>query len=117
MEKKFKDIRSLDDIQKRKRKLAKKLRRSENSLTEKADIGKILLNSTESLGSFFGRKSMPIEDLEYLLPLGFKYISKLVKSKPDKKYLKRFSIFFAIGSILALSSYQYLKKREDQTIL
>lgn len=110
---KFRNIQSLDDIQKHKLRLGKKLRASEDSISEKTDLGKLLLGSSKSLGSFFDNKIMNVEDLEYLLPLGVKYISKLVKSKPNRKYLKRISIYSAIGSIAALLAYQYLGKRKE----
>ena len=111
---KFRSIRTLDEMHKVKLQLGKKLRVTENSISKKADLGKLLLGSTENLGSFSGSKSMDIEGLEYLLPLGVKYILTLIKSKPNRKYYKRLSVYSAIGSIVALFVYQYLGKRKTQ---
>ncbi len=110
---KFRKLQSLDDIHRLKLRLVKKLSVTEKSISEKTDISKLLLNSTKSMGSFFGNKSMNIDGLEYLLPLGVTYITKLIKSKPNRKYLKRLSIYAAIGSVTALFVYQYLGKRKD----
>jgi hypothetical protein len=109
---KFRNIRTLDDIQRAKRRLGKKLRVTENSISKKTDLKKLLLDSTESMGSFFGNKNMNIERLEYLLPLGVNYILRLIKSKPTRKQIKRLSIYSGIGSVLALLVYQYLGKRK-----
>lgn len=114
---KFKNIRSLDDLHRHKLRLKRKLRVTENSISEKADVGRLLLGSTGSLGSFFGKKNKNIEGLEYLLPLGVRYINKLLKDKPNRRYYKRLSVYAAIGSIIALFVYQYLGKRKTETEL
>lgn len=110
---KFKNIHSLDDIHKLKLRLGKKLRATENSISTKTELGKLLLDSSENMSDFFSKQSIDIEDLEYLLPLGVKYFLKILKNKPARKQFKRISIYSGIGSILALFLYQYLEKRKD----
>lgn len=112
---KFNNIKSLDDIHNHKLRLEKKLRKTENSISEKTDMGKVLLDSTERIGSFLGDKSMVIEGLVYFLPLGVKYILKLINKNPGKKHKKNLIVYSAIGSVLAFLTYQYLKHRETKS--
>jgi len=112
----FDDISSLEDIQKRKLRLEKKLRVNEKSISDKTDIINLLFNNKEGFGSFFGEKDSKMAIMENLLPLGVNYILKQIQNNPDKKLLKKLIIYSVFGSLSALLVYQYLKYRKTRTM-
>jgi hypothetical protein len=113
--KNFNNIRTLDDIQKQKLRLNKKIRLIEKSLTHKTDLAKLFFNPKEGLSSLFGETDNNPGIIGYLLPLGIKYVTSLFKKKPDKKRIKRLITYSAMGSITAFLIYQYMKYRKSNT--
>jgi hypothetical protein len=113
--KNFNNIRSLDDIQKQKLRLNKKIRLIEKSLTHQTDLAKLFFNPKEGLSSLFGETDSKLGIIGYLLPLGIKYLTSLFKKNPDKKQIKRLITYSAIGSITAFLIYQYMKHRKSKT--
>ncbi len=112
----FNDISSLEDIQKRKLRLEKKLRATEKSISDKTDIFNLLSNNNEGSGSLFDEKDYKMAILANVLPLGITYLLKQIQNNPDKKLLKKLIIYSVFGSLSTLMAYQYLKYRKTRTV-
>jgi hypothetical protein len=106
----FNNIYFLDDIQKRKRRLKKKLRVAEKSIIKEVDFGKSFFSSERRLSSLFDdiEGDSTREIIGYLLPLGLKYVLKQIKKSPNKKLYKRLLIYTVLGSLSALMVYKYM---------
>ena len=111
---KFKNIHSLDDIHKARLQLLKKVRQTEKSISVKTDLGKLLIDAFERKGGISGEKGSDLEYIVYLLPLGLKYVLKLLKNNTGKKRFRRLLIYAAIGGTLAISVYQVLGKEQNE---
>ena len=110
---KFKNIHSLEDIREVRLQLKKKVKLTEKSISEKTDLGKILIGALGNKGGTSGDKESYLEALGYLLPAGLKYIIKILKKNTGKKQFKRLLIYSAIGGAIALSVYQVLGKGQS----
>ena len=109
----FSNIQSLEDIQKYKLRLKKELKASEKIISTKTDLAGLLLNTNKNIRNIDIDEDCNINIIESLLPLGIKYILKLLKSKPSKKQLKRLAVYSSIGGIVAILAYQYIGKRKS----
>jgi len=104
----FSNIQSLEDIHKRKLRLEKELKLTEKSISEKTTIVNLLSNVNEKTSRFFGERNNNQELIKYLLPLGLKYVLKIIRNNPDRKLFRRVLIYTALGSVSAILVYQYL---------
>ena len=110
---KFKNIHSLEDIREARLRLKKKVKLTESYISEKTDLGKILIGAVGKKGSASSDKESYLEAIGYLLPAGFKYVLKTLKKNIGKKQFKRLLIYSAIGGALALTVYQVLGKGQS----
>ena len=110
----FSNIHSLEDIHKLKLRLEKKLSVTEKSISDKTDVAKLLFSTNKGVSSFIGEKDSKLVIIGYLLPLGIKFLLKLIQNDPDRKLFKRLLIYSALGSVTALLVYQYLGNRKTK---
>jgi len=111
----FRNVHSLEDIQKLKLRLDKRLKVTEKSISEKTDIASLLF-STKKIQS--GLSDEEVEKLGiagYLLPLGIKYVIGQMQKKPNSKFIKRLLIYSALASVSAYMVYQFIDKRKNKT--
>ena len=112
----YNNIHSLEDIHKQKLRLKKNLKAIERSISEKSDIVRLLLNTSERKSSSSGDKNNKLELIGYILTTGIKYIREQIKSNPQKKQYKSLIIYSAIGSVSAFMIYQYLKQTKAKSV-
>jgi hypothetical protein len=110
---KYRNLHSLDDIHNARLQLKKKMRLTEKSISKKTDLGKLLLGAFEKTSGIPIDKDSSVELIGYLLPVGLKYVLKLLKKNTGSKKLRRLLIYSAIGGALAITFYQVLAKKQQ----
>ena len=108
----FKDIYSLEDIQKQRLRLGKKLKVTVNSLSDKTDVANILFKSDKREDHTETGEDIMLEMIEFLLPLGIDFISRHLQNNMDKKHFKRLVILFIAGNLSALWIYNSLNNKK-----
>lgn len=104
----FSSIQSLEDIHKQKLRLRNKLRLTEKSISKKSSIVDLLFKKDERISSFFDEKNNIHELINYVLPLGLKYLLKIIRNNTNRKPNKRVLIYTILGSVSALLVYLYM---------
>jgi len=108
---KFRNIHSLEDLHRQKVKLKKKLSLTEQSISSKTDIGKLLVSSSDKISGSFSEPNGNIEILGALLPIGIKYLTRQIKKNPDKKKVRKLLIYLAIGGAASFMVYKFIRNR------
>ena len=110
----FKNIRTLEDIHRARQRLRKKMKMTEKSVSEKTELGKLILGAVKGTGEVLSGKSGGHESLGYLLPVVLQYVLRFLKKNTGRKQFRRLLIYSAIGGALALSVYRIINRQETE---
>jgi hypothetical protein len=110
----FDKIHSLEDIQKKRLRLEKKLKETGESFSDTTDLSQ-LLKPGKAKGRSYFETDYKLAIIESLLSLGVEYIGKRMQNSQDKKLIKKLIIYSVFGSISALLVYNYINNRKSES--